>query len=876
MRLPARAPLQGPGGRRVAPQRAAALGERSLTRRALSAPRAPQGGALAGGEGGNDVGAGFDSFTYRPYDPAGGSSKGLSRLGGGLAFGTAVAPPPAPGLPPRAGMPQRTASVDHIAHMAQTQAAYNSGFAAGRDASGAAGSVPPPTSTPPPFGAGLDGDGHLAGAFGSLALAEPPRAFSAAPGSGLAVPLPLPLGGGDEVYMRSGSAAPTAGSNGGLLVGPELLRTATPPLPPPTPASAAAAMPYGGVPNAMPMQQAPPPEAMGEVYQAAYMAAFYAQQQQMHAHFARQAALASQYGGMAGMQGMQMGMGAPGMGALAPLFNPPGAMAGMGGMAGGMSMGPMGPMAGQHAYAMGMGGMGGGMGQMHPGNALYGGGGMDALQQLQLAAMGFPGGMLPPGMAAAYGMPPGMRGDRGRGDRGRGGGSGARRGRSDQIDLSDLEARFGSVAECVGQVGALARDQHGCRFLQRKFDEEGSPAVELCFPEMLAEMVDLMVDPFGNYLVQKLLDCCSEEQRSDVLRAVAQPRGSTPIKPTTAHEADEGAAEAGAQPAGEDGAEAAEGGEAKAAPEAAAPEEEAPAAAAPRAASPPAPSDLDVPQLAPQEAATPGSPPAADASDDETRGGGRLSGLPALVGAALNTHGTRAVQKLVETLSTPEQVTLAVAALSPGVVILIKDLNGNHVVQRCLQRLAPEASQFIYDAAAAHCVEIATHRHGCCVLQRCIDHAAETQRKALVAEVAAQALILSQDPFGNYVVQYVLNLGLPWASALVMARLGGSYAELSTQKFSSNVVEKCLKLGEGPLEECRAAIVRELTASPALERLLQDPYGNYVIQSALSVTKGALHAELVERIRPHMAAIKSSPFGKRILARSNLLHRALK
>ena len=30
-----------------------------------------------------------------------------------------------------------------------------------------------------------------------------------------------------------------------------------------------------------------------------------------------------------------------------------------------------------------------------------------------------------------------------------------------------------------------------------------------------------MVDPFGNYLIQKLLDRCSEEQRLQVLRAVA-------------------------------------------------------------------------------------------------------------------------------------------------------------------------------------------------------------------------------------------------------------------------------------------------------------------------------------------------------------------
>ena len=35
-------------------------------------------------------------------------------------------------------------------------------------------------------------------------------------------------------------------------------------------------------------------------------------------------------------------------------------------------------------------------------------------------------------------------------------------------------------------------------------------------------------------------------------------------------------------------------------------------------------------------------------------------------------------------------------------VSLIKDLNGNHVVQRCLQRLGPEDSQFIYDAAVGH------------------------------------------------------------------------------------------------------------------------------------------------------------------------------
>jgi hypothetical protein len=115
-----------------------------------------------------------------------------------------------------------------------------------------------------------------------------------------------------------------------------------------------------------------------------------------------------------------------------------------------------------------------------------------------------------------------------------------------------------------------------------------------------------------------------------------------------------------------------------------------------------------------------------------------------IIEVALNTHGTRAVQKLIETLTSREQKSLVISALGPGVVSLIKDLNGNHVVQRCLQRLGADDSQFIYEAAGRHCVEIATHRHGCCVLQRCIDYASSQQRSELVGEIAKHALQLSQ------------------------------------------------------------------------------------------------------------------------------------
>ncbi|KAH7277268.1 hypothetical protein KP509_39G043300 [Ceratopteris richardii] len=292
------------------------------------------------------------------------------------------------------------------------------------------------------------------------------------------------------------------------------------------------------------------------------------------------------------------------------------------------------------------------------------------------------------------------------------------------------QCKYNSLEDVRGHIYTIAKDQHGCRFLQRQFDEGGPKEVEIIFLEIIEHILELMIDPFGNYLVQKLLEVCSEDQRSKILNM------------TTVN--------------GE------------------------------------------------------------------------------LINISLNMHGTRAVQKLIETLKTSQQVSMVTAALRPGVVTLIKDLNGNHVVQRCLQHLSIEDSQFIFEVVTSHCVEIATHRHGCCVLQRCIDFSRGTPQQRLIAEIAANALLLSQDPFGNYVVQYVLDLRRPWIATKVIEQLMGHFAHLSMQKFSSNVVEKCLKFAD---EEHKNQLIRELMEDSHLLELLQDPYANYVIQSALMVSK---------------------------------------
>ncbi|CAI9268609.1 unnamed protein product [Lactuca saligna] len=314
------------------------------------------------------------------------------------------------------------------------------------------------------------------------------------------------------------------------------------------------------------------------------------------------------------------------------------------------------------------------------------------------------------------------------------------------------------------RIYCMAKDQQGCRSLQKKFSEGTREDLENIFREVIVHVVELMTDPFGNYLVQKLLEVCDKHQHMQILRVITRKPGD-------------------------------------------------------------------------------------------------------LVRISCDMHGTRAVQKVVETLKTREQCSMVVSALKPGIIGLMKNMNGNHVAQRFLQYLKPEFNEFLFEAATMKCIELATDRHGCCVLQKCLSHSDGEPRRRIVREITSNALILSQDPYGNYVVQYVFELQVPWATSAILDQLEGNYGDLAMQKYSSNVVEKCLKYAR---EERRICIVNELMGNPRLDQIMQDPYGNYVIQAALRSSKGALREALIEAIKPHVPALRTSPYGKKVLSSNGL------
>lgn len=248
-------------------------------------------------------------------------------------------------------------------------------------------------------------------------------------------------------------------------------------------------------------------------------------------------------------------------------------------------------------------------------------------------------------------------------------------------------------------------------------------------------------------------------------------------------------------------------------------------------------------------------------SNDEQRTDLINNAAHQLVKIALNQHGTRALQKMIEFISTAEQTQTVIHSLEDHVVELVQDLNGNHVIQKCLNRLSAEDAQFIYDAVGANCVVVGTHRHGCCVLQRCIDHASGDQKARLIAQITANAFALVQDPFGNYVVQYILDLAEPHFTEPLCQNFRGNIPALSKQKFSSNVIEKCLRTADFQI---RRQMIDEMLAGAELEKMLRDSFANYVVQTAMDFADAETRARIVDCIRPILPSIRQTPHGRRI------------
>ncbi|CAK9437060.1 uncharacterized protein LODBEIA_P15080 [Lodderomyces beijingensis] len=310
----------------------------------------------------------------------------------------------------------------------------------------------------------------------------------------------------------------------------------------------------------------------------------------------------------------------------------------------------------------------------------------------------------------------------------------------------DYLASIGKVplAQLKPEILKLAKDQHGCRFLQKKIDENlilncqtRINNFEVIFDQIYPYMHELIIDPFGNYLVQKMIVYCSQANLNLVLEIL----------------------------------------------------------------------QYNLYQI------------------------------------SINQHGTRALQKIIDNLNSASQLSLLIQGLKPHIIDLIKDLNGNHVIQKILNKYQPTDCQFIYESIIETLYTVATHKHGCCVLQKCLNHVTPVQLGQFSEAILCfdNFRLLINDQFGNYVLQYLISINSLEVNYHVFQNfVKYGITNLCNSKFSSNVVERYLKncfnneVVNIAFAELKLELIHKVLTNE-LNMLINDPYGNYVIQTLIDI-----------------------------------------
>jgi len=87
------------------------------------------------------------------------------------------------------------------------------------------------------------------------------------------------------------------------------------------------------------------------------------------------------------------------------------------------------------------------------------------------------------------------------------------------LEENRLDLKFPELNQMAGQIYQLSKYQQGCRFLQKKLEED-IKNTGVILQELYDHLLELMTDPFGNYLFTKLVEYCDTTQRESLLKRI--------------------------------------------------------------------------------------------------------------------------------------------------------------------------------------------------------------------------------------------------------------------------------------------------------------------------------------------------------------------
>uniref|UniRef100_A0A3B3DAC9 Pumilio homolog 1 n=1 Tax=Oryzias melastigma TaxID=30732 RepID=A0A3B3DAC9_ORYME len=321
------------------------------------------------------------------------------------------------------------------------------------------------------------------------------------------------------------------------------------------------------------------------------------------------------------------------------------------------------------------------------------------------------------------------------------------------------------LRDIAGHIMEFSQDQHGSRFIQLKLERASSAERQLVFSEILQAAYQLMVDVFGNYVIQKFFEFGSLDQklalaeriRGHVLSLALQMYGCRVIQKALEF----------------------------------------------------IPSDQQSEMVRELDGHV--------LKCVKDQNGNHVvqkciecvqpHALHFIIEAfkgqvfALSTHpyGCRVIQRILEHCL-PEQTLPILEELHQHTEQLVQDQYGNYVIQHVLEHGRAEDKSKIVAEIRGNVLGLSQHKFASNVVEKCVTHASRAERAMLIDEVCgltegphSALYTMMKDQYANYVVQKMIDVAEPTQRKIVMHKIRPHISTLRKYTYGKHILAKLEK-----------------------------------------------------------------------------------
>ena len=236
-----------------------------------------------------------------------------------------------------------------------------------------------------------------------------------------------------------------------------------------------------------------------------------------------------------------------------------------------------------------------------------------------------------------------------------------------------------------------------------------------------------------------------------------------------------------------------------------------------------------------------------------------------LLEISLNPYGTRALQKMLENLSSimsEDDINILLKFSQGNIYQMIKDINGNHVIQSIIESIKnKDYLSPIYKEMCENIVSVMKTKSGsCCVFPKILSNINEEDSDKMINCIIDNIEKLINDENANFAIQKIIKLNKNIYNNKIYNYIQDKIVKLSMQKFSSNVIEAFIV----SIPILKDKIISKIIEGNNIINLLLDKFGNYIVQKSLANANTDDFNVMIKYIKNNVKLLKQSSHGKKI------------